>query len=120
MRARPSWAVAASSLAALVLTACETVPYTGRSQIQLISPQEETQMGVPAFHDTVGKAKVSHDPAATEMVKRVGARIAAVSGHLEYQWEYVLIQDDKQVNAGSPPFSATRSVTSWRAMAASA
>ena len=40
MRARPSWpAVASSLLAAVTLAACETVPYTGRSQIQLMSPE---------------------------------------------------------------------------------
>lgn len=104
MCARPSWAsVAATMLAAIVLAACETVPYTGRSQIQLMSPQQESQMGVQAFQEIVGKAKLSHDAAATEMVTRVGKRIAAVSGHPEYQWEYLLIQDDKQVNAFALP-----------------
>ena len=104
MCARPSWASAAATmLAAIVLAACETVPYTGRSQIQLMSPQQESQMGVQAFQEIVGKAKLSHDAAATEMVTRVGKRIAAVSGHPEYQWEYLLIQDDKQVNAFALP-----------------
>ena len=60
-------------------------------------------MGVQAFKDIASKAKVSHDAAATEMVKRVGSRIAAVSGHPEYQWEYLLIQDDKQANAFALP-----------------
>ena len=60
-------------------------------------------MGVQAFQDIVGKAKLSNDGAASEMVTRVGKRIAAVSGHPEYQWEYRLIQDDKQVNAFALP-----------------
>jgi hypothetical protein len=33
-------------VAALLVAACETVPYTGRSQLQLISPQQESEMGV--------------------------------------------------------------------------
>jgi len=101
--ASSSSAVAAILLAAGILAACETVPYTGRSQLQLISPQQETQMGAQAFQDIVGKAKLSNDGAASEMVTRVGKRIAAVSGHPEYQWEYRLIQDDKQVNAFALP-----------------
>ena len=96
-------AVVAMVLAAGILAACETVPYTGRSQLQLISPEQETQMGAQAFQDIVGKAKLSNDVAASEMVTRVGKRIAVASGHPEYQWEYRLIQDDKQVNAFALP-----------------
>ena len=90
----------------------------------------------------VGKAKLSNDGAANEMVTRVGRRIAAVTSLPDAQWEYRLIQDDKQVNAfalpggkvavytgilpsprtrtGSRPSWATRSATWWRATAASA
>ena len=40
MRNFPSWSsIGAVMLAAIVPAACETVPYTGRSQLQLISPQ---------------------------------------------------------------------------------
>lgn len=104
MRGFPSCSsMVATLLAATVLTACETVPYTGRSQLQLISPQQENEMGVQAFQQIVGKAKLSSDAAASEMVTRVGKRIAAVTGHPEYQWEYRLIQDDTQVNAFALP-----------------
>jgi predicted Zn-dependent protease len=104
MRDVPSLAsVGATLLLTLVVAACETVPYTGRSQLQLISPEQENQMGVQAFQQILGKAKVSNDGAASDMVTRVGKRIAAVSGHPEYQWEYRLIQDDKQVNAFALP-----------------
>ena len=93
----------ATLLVAIVLAACETVPYTGRSQLQLMSPQQESEMGVQAFQQIVGKAKLSSDATESEMVTRVGKRIAAVTGHPEYQWEYRLIQDDKQVNAFALP-----------------
>lgn len=77
-----------------VLAACETVPYTGRSQVQLMSPQQESQLGAQAYQQTLAKARLSGDAAASEMVDRVGSRIAAATGHTEYQWEYRLIQDD--------------------------
>ena len=50
MRNFPSCSsIVATMLVAIVLAACETVPYTGRSQLQLISPQQESEMGVQAF-----------------------------------------------------------------------
>lgn len=90
-------------VAAGVVTACETVPYTGRSQLQFMSPQQESELGAQAYQQTLAKTKLSPDPAASEMVTRVGSRIAAVTGHPEYKWEYRLIQDDKQVNAFALP-----------------
>ncbi len=82
---------------------CETVPYTGRSQLQLLSPEQEGQMGIQAYQQILGKAQLAADPIGSEMVKRVGGRIAAVTGHSEYQWEYRLIKDDRQVNAFALP-----------------
>jgi metalloendopeptidase OMA1, mitochondrial len=81
---------------------CETVPYTGRRQIQLVSPSEEAQMGVQSFKEIVGKATLSPDPQINAMVQRVGSRIAAVTD-LGYQWEFRVIQDDKQANAFALP-----------------
>src|SRR5258708_29467901 len=81
---------------------CETVPYTGRRQIQLVSPTEEAQMGVQSFQQIVGKATLSTDAQQNALVQRVGSRIAAVTD-LGYQWEFRLIQDDKQVNAFALP-----------------
>ena len=47
------------ALAAPVMgAACETVPYTGRSQLQLISAEQEVQMGAQAW------ARQAHSPAS--------------------------------------------------------
>ncbi|HSE04630.1 MAG TPA: M48 family metallopeptidase [Methylomirabilota bacterium] len=94
--------VAALLLVALALPGCETVPYTGRRQVQFISPTEEAQMGAQAFQEIVGKATLSTDVPANAMVQRVGSRIAAVTG-LPYQWEFRVIADDKQANAFALP-----------------
>jgi predicted Zn-dependent protease len=95
-------AVAAFLLIVLALAGCETVPYTGRRQVQLVSPSEEAQMGVQAFQEIVSKANLSTDAQANAMVQRVGARIAAVT-ELPYQWEFRVIADDKQANAFALP-----------------
>jgi metalloendopeptidase OMA1, mitochondrial len=102
-RSRWSPALAVALLAAGIVAACETVPYTGRSQLQLMSPQQESQLGAQAYQQTLAKAKLSSNAAASEMVERVGSRIAAVTGHTDYRWEYRLIQDDKQANAFALP-----------------
>jgi len=97
------FAVAVLLLVVLALPiGCETVPYTGRHQIQLVSPNEEAQMGVQSYKEIVGKATLSTDAQATAMVQRVGSRIAAVTD-LKYEWEFRLIQDDKQANAFALP-----------------
>jgi predicted Zn-dependent protease len=100
---RRRFAVAVLLLVVLaVLMGCETVPYTGRRQIQLVSPNEEAQMGVQSFKEIVGKATLSTDPQINAMVQGVGSRIAAVTD-LGYQWEFRVIQDDKQANAFALP-----------------
>ncbi len=97
--------LAVATLLLLALAApmgCETVPYTGRRQIQLVSPTEEAQMGAQSFQQIVGKATLSTDPQINAMVQRVGSRIAAVTD-LDVQWEFRVIQDDKQANAFALP-----------------
>jgi predicted Zn-dependent protease len=95
-------ALVGAFLAAGVAAACETVPYTGRSQLQLTSPAQESEMGAQAFQQTLAKAKLSSNALASEMVTRVGSRIAAVTGLTETKWEYRLL-DDKQANAFALP-----------------
>jgi predicted Zn-dependent protease len=91
--------LAPAVVAALVAAACQTVPMTGRQQLQLISEQEEVAMGFNSFQEVLKKEKVSSDARANEWVTRVGTRIAAATGKADYQWEFRVIEDDKQVNA---------------------
>src|SRR6266542_1124869 len=102
-RLRPRPAACLIMALALLATGCETVPYTGRSQLQLLSPSQESEMGVQAYQQILGQSHASADTAATGMITRVGSRIAAVTGRPEYKWEYRLIQDDKQANAFALP-----------------
>jgi len=94
--------VLALAVVALAPSGCETVPYTGRRQLQLVSPNEEAQMGVQSYQQIVGKATLSNDATNNALVQRVGSRIAAVTG-LDYKWEFRLIADDKQANAFALP-----------------
>jgi len=86
-------------LAGAGLAGCATVPYTNRHQFNIISEDEETQMGAQAYADVKKKNKISHDPEINAMVERVGKRIAAAANKPEYHWEFVVIDDPKTVNA---------------------
>jgi metalloendopeptidase OMA1, mitochondrial len=81
------------------LYGCVTAPYTGRQQILLISEGEEMALGENAYRDVLKKEKISQDPKANALVKRVGARIEAVANKPEYKWEFTVIDNPKTVNA---------------------
>ncbi|WP_085936383.1 M48 family metallopeptidase [Enhydrobacter aerosaccus] len=97
-------------LSALVLAACQSAPVTGRSQLMLVSEEEERQAGLLAFHQVRTQEPPSHDAAANELVERVSRRIAAAAeappDNLwkapHYRWEFEVI--DKRIpNAGCLP-----------------
>ncbi len=92
-----------STLASQLLVACQTVPITGRSQLQLLPESEEMRMGVQAYQDIVGKSRISQDPAPNDLVTRVGRRIAEATGRRDLPWEFKVIDDSRQVNAFALP-----------------
>jgi len=86
-----------------LLAACATVPYTGRSQLMLMSGEQEMQLGADAYKQTLSKAKVVKDPQVVALVRSVGERIAAVAERPDFKWEFNVIDDDKQANAFALP-----------------
>jgi predicted Zn-dependent protease len=78
---------------------CTTVPYTNRSQLMLMSESDDLKLGAAAYSQVLKKSSVVHDPQITEVVQRVGKRIAAVADKPDYRWEFTVIDDPKQVNA---------------------
>lgn len=81
------------------LVGCATAPYTGRRQLLLVSENQELTLGYQAFREIRQRYPISRDPELTALVQRVGNRIAAAANRPDYRWEFVLFQDDKQVNA---------------------
>ncbi len=84
--------------AAAVAAGCATVPETGRSQLIFMSESQEASLGLQAYQEILKDQKVSTDPEANALVKRVGERIARASGK-DYDWRFTVIDDPKQVNA---------------------
>ena len=87
-------------LAAAFWNGCSTVPVTGRSQLTLISPSEETQLGLTSFEQMKKETPISKDVTANALVQKVGQRIAAAAGPdmPNAQWEFVVFES-KDANA---------------------
>ena len=86
------------SAAAIGLTGCTTVPETGRSQLNLISADQEMQLGFSSFEALKKETPISKDAAANALVQKVGKRIAAVAALTNAQWEFVVFES-KEANA---------------------
>jgi metalloendopeptidase OMA1, mitochondrial len=85
------------------LVACSQAPYTRRSQLILVSADEETKLGAQAFNDVVSKNRVDSRPVVNRPVEQVGQRIARVADRPDYRWQFAVIDDPKQVNAFALP-----------------
>ncbi len=82
-----------------ILAACATAPYTGRSQLMLVTPGEEIALGVQASKEILQKEPISNDPYYNDLVRRVGMRIAQAANRPNFQWEFYVIDKPKVVNA---------------------
>ena len=81
-------------LIAVVPLGCATVSGTGRRQLMLLSESEEAAQGRAAWQEICRTEKASSDRTKLATVKRVGSRIAAVSGRSDYQWQFALFASD--------------------------
>jgi metalloendopeptidase OMA1, mitochondrial len=91
---RAFWVVVLGGATAISLftSGCRTVPETGRRQLNLVSGEQELQLGLTAFDQLKKETPISRDTAKAGMVSRVGTRIAAQAGQdlPNAQWEFVL------------------------------
>lgn len=85
--------------AALLISACATVPYTNRKQFNLVSSEEEASLGLQAFQEVKTKSPLSKDAAVNAQIQRIGQRIAAAANKPDFKWEFIVIDEPKTVNA---------------------
>jgi predicted Zn-dependent protease len=80
-------------------TGCTTTE-TGRKQLNLVSQEQEMQLGLTAFDEMKKETPISKDREANALVARVGARIAAQAADRlpNAQWEFVVF-DSPEANA---------------------
>src|SRR5947209_5018416 len=84
----------------VVLDSCTTVPVTGRHELNFISADQETQLGLTSFDQLKKDTPVSRDAKNNGEVEKVGRRIAQVASKdlPNAQWEFVVF-DSKEANA---------------------
>ncbi len=85
------------------VAACSTVPITGRRALSIIPDSEVSTLAVDQYQQMISQSKLSSNAQDVEMIRRVGQRVAAVSGRSDYRWEYNLIDEPKTVNAFCMP-----------------
>ena len=95
--------LAAAALLSALLFACTSAPETGRSQLLLVSPSDEAQMGLQAFQQIKRKTPVSRNRSASQQLNEVGRIIAAVAPLPNANWEFVLFEDPDNPNAFALP-----------------
>ena len=97
-----------------LLSACTTVPITGRRQLSLVSDGEINTLASTQYRQVIAKGPLSSNSREVGTVRTVGQRIqGAVETYFRqqnaadqlagYQWEFNVIQDDKQQNAWCMP-----------------
>ncbi len=100
-------------LIALVAIACATNPFTGKKTLALVPNSQLFPTSFSQYSQFLNENKVVTGTKDSEMIKRVGQRIAVAAerwlnanghqGYLkDYKWEYNLV-DDKTVNAWCMP-----------------
>ncbi|NNF86484.1 MAG: M48 family metallopeptidase [Winogradskyella sp.] len=98
---------------ALVIVACATNPFTGKKTMAFVSNDQLFPSAFAQYDQFLSENNVVTGTSESEMITRVGQRIAVAAerwlnangyqGYLEdYKWEYNLV-DDKTVNAWCMP-----------------
>jgi predicted Zn-dependent protease len=80
------------------LAACATVPYTNRKQFNLVSDQQEAQMGDQAYEQVLKENKLSENKEYQRRLKEIGARIQAAANKPDFKWQFNVLQG-KEINA---------------------
>ena len=95
----------------LLIASCSTAPITERKQLRLL-PESTLNTQAPQIYENVKrKTKLSDDKKQLQEIKEVGSRIEeAVSTYFtsinakdptyNFQWEYILVDNDKIKNVG--------------------
>ena len=90
-------------LLGLFFIGCTKTPITSRHQMIMMSADEEMKLGMETSQEILKETRLSRDKEATAIVKRVGKNIAKVTNKdyntSNYEWEFNLIDNDKEANA---------------------
>jgi predicted Zn-dependent protease len=94
---------AAAGVLLVAASACFTVPITGRKSVNLLTHQQEVQLGSQYYQATLAETPVVRSGPQAAMVDRVMQRLVAVADGPDYPWEVTLLQEDATANAFALP-----------------
>lgn len=80
----------------LVMLGCQQVPLTNRKQVLLTSEEKENAMGLSAYQEVLKSERLTKNEKATEIVRRIGQRIAEVADRPDFEWEFNVIESPTQ------------------------
>ena len=75
---------------------CRTAPVTRRPQLMLMPEGKEISLGSEAFQETISNEPASQNTRLSNLVNRVGQRIASVADRNDYDWDFRLIASPTQ------------------------
>ena len=98
----------------LLITSCTAAPITERKQLKLLPEATLNRRAAQIYENVKRKTKLSDNEKQLEEIKEIGSRIeVAVSAYFNsinekdptynFQWEYILIDNDKIKNAWCMP-----------------
>lgn len=81
---------------------CSSVPVSGRNQLNLVSDTDVTELSVKQFEVMKKRSRISQDPKANELVKRISYDVIEQVNWWDVplaEWEVVVFDDPGKVNA---------------------
>lgn len=94
--------VAALTVLTTLVGACAVNPVTGKSQISLISPAQELEIGREGYGPVIREYGLYEDAELRAYVNAVGQKLARVSHLPDLEWHFTIL-DDPTVNAFAMP-----------------
>lgn len=80
----------------LLVSGCTSVPVTGRRQLLVMSQTEENKLGLTAYQQVLQEEPITKQTNVSELVRRVGNRIAAVADRPDFDWDFNVIESKTQ------------------------
>jgi len=98
----------------LIISSCTTVPITERKQLRLLPESSINRQAAQLYERVKNKVELSDDKKQLAEIKEIGSRIEeSVSAYFNsisvkdptynFQWEYILVKNDKIKNAWCMP-----------------
>tara|TARA_B110000438_G_C15736788_1_gene616685 strand:- start:229 stop:1074 length:846 start_codon:yes stop_codon:yes gene_type:complete len=98
----------------LMITGCSTAPITDRKQLRIIPEHTLNRQAAQIYENVKKKTKLSKDSKKLQEIKDIGSKIEnSISTYFNsinskdptrnFQWEYILIENDKVKNAWCMP-----------------